>query len=119
MDSCDRIPNQSLVKIDGSGIGIVKSSKFENDEFIYEVEIEGTGLSFPFASYRLQKVKKPAALQTIPESRFVSIAEDDIDSFINDQENKNTLKKTLSDMKLLKSFLKTQNENRRLETLQN
>ena len=114
MDSDDKIPNQSLVKI---GIGVVKSSKFEDDEFIYEVEIEGTGLSFPFASNRLQKVKKPVALQTIPKSRFVSIEEDDIDGFINDQENRNTLKKTLCDMKLLKSFLETQNENRRLETI--
>jgi hypothetical protein len=72
MDSDDRIPNKSLVKIDGSGIGVGKSSKFEN-EFIYEVGIEGTDLSYPFASYCLQKVKKPATLQTIPESRFGSI----------------------------------------------
>ena len=39
-----RIPNKSFVKTDGSARGVV-SSKYENEEFVYEVEIEGTGLS--------------------------------------------------------------------------
>ena len=51
-----RIPNNSFVKIVGSGRGVVKSSKYENEEFVYEVEIEGTGLSIQFSSYHLEQL---------------------------------------------------------------
>lgn len=50
--------------------------------------------------------------------RFQSVGVSDIDKFVNDQENKNTLKKTICDMNLLKLFLEeTQNEKRAIETI--
>ena len=39
------ISNNSFLKIDRSGRGVVTSSKYESEEFVYEVEIEGTDLS--------------------------------------------------------------------------
>lgn len=50
--------------------------------------------------------------------RFQSVGASDIDKFVNDQENKNTLKKNICDMNLLKLFLdETQNEKRAIETI--
>ena len=109
-----RIPNNSFVKMDGSGRGVVKSSKYENEEFAYEVEIEGKSLSIQFSRYRTEQL--PPAPQMIT-SRFQSVDETDIYQFIHDQENRNTLKKTYGDMNLLKSFLGTQIENRVIESI--
>ena len=85
-----RIPNKSFMKIDGSGRGVVKSSKYENEEYVCEVEIEGTSLSIQFSSYRLDQLYP--APHTIT-SHFQSVGEADIDQFIHYQENRNTLKK--------------------------
>lgn len=46
--SVSRIPKNTVVKIDGEGTGVVKSSKFETDETIYDVEIEGINICLPF-----------------------------------------------------------------------
>ncbi|XP_062604368.1 zinc finger MYM-type protein 4-like [Saccostrea cucullata] len=83
---------------------------------IYEVEIEGTGLTLPFSSYRL-KIERPVSQQTMSGTRFESIDENDIDKYINEQENKNTWRKTSADINLLKSFLETQNESRPIEAI--
>lgn len=34
--SVNRIPSNTVLKIDGEGTGVVKSSKFVNDETIYD-----------------------------------------------------------------------------------
>lgn len=54
--SVSRIPKNTVVKIDGEGTGVVKSSKFEIDETIYDVEIEGIDICLPFSQYRLEIV---------------------------------------------------------------
>lgn len=46
--SVSRIPNNTVVKIDGEGTDAVKSSKFEIDETIYDVEIERDQYLFAF-----------------------------------------------------------------------
>lgn len=90
--SVSRIPKKTVVKIDGEGTDVVKSSKFEIDETIYDVKIEGINICSPFSQYRLEIV--PAKKQTMAStsSRFQSVGASDIDKFVNDQENKNTLK---------------------------
>lgn len=74
-------------------MGVMKSSTFENDETIYDVEIEGIDICLPFSQYRLEIV--PAKKQTMAStsSRFQSVGALAIDEFVNDQENRNTLKK--------------------------
>lgn len=42
---------------------------------------------------------------------------DDVQQFINDQENKNTMKKTLSDIKKLDKFMAERGEKRKLHTI--
>lgn len=54
--SVSRIPKNTVVKIDGEGTGVVKSSKFEIDETIYDVKIEGISICLPFSQYRLEIV---------------------------------------------------------------
>ena len=39
---------------------MVSSSKYETDEFVYEVEIEGTCVSIQFSSYCLVKLSQRA-----------------------------------------------------------
>ena len=68
-----------MMKIDDSGRGVVKFLKYENEKFVYEVEIEGT-----ISSYRLEQL--PLAPQKTT-SRFQSVNETDVDQFIHDQEN--------------------------------
>jgi integrase len=120
--SGSKIPNNTRVKIDGGGTGIVKSSRNENDGTIYDVEIEGTGLCFPFSQHRLEIIRT-VGMQTMPVSvntstRFQSIEGSDIDKLVHNQENRNTLKKTLYDMSLLKLFLEeTLNEKRPIECI--
>lgn len=46
--SVRKILSTTVVKIDGTGV--VKSSKFENDETIYDVEIERIDIWLPFFS---------------------------------------------------------------------
>lgn len=50
--SVSRIPKNTVVKIDGEGTGVVKSSKFEIDETIYDVEIEGIN-NYVFAFFSI------------------------------------------------------------------
>lgn len=50
--SVSRIPKNTVVKIDGEGTGAVKSSKFEIDETIYDVEIEGIN-NYVFAFFSI------------------------------------------------------------------
>lgn len=59
--SVSRISNNTVVNIDGEGTGVVKSSKFENDETIYNVKIEGIDICLPYSQYRLEIVRWPTA----------------------------------------------------------
>ena len=50
-------------------------------------------------------------------SRFVNYDSIEIEKFIQDKENKNTLRKTLYDVNLFKSFLQSKNEVREFHTI--
>ena len=47
--------------------------------------------------------------------RFVKFTEEEIASFTEDQENANTKKKTVSDLKLFNEFLNSEEEERNIE----
>lgn len=49
-----KIPNNSVMKINRKGTGVVKSSKFQNDETICDDEIKGIDICLPFTQYRLE-----------------------------------------------------------------
>ena len=49
--------------------------------------------------------------------RFVSITDSDVNTFLEGEANKNTQRKTQSDIALVNAFLLAENENRRLEDL--
>ena len=49
------------------------------------------------------------------EGRFASVCS--VEEFILEQENKNTVKKTERDVRLLERFLKTKNEDRKIEDI--
>lgn len=61
--SVSRIPKNTVVKIDGEGTGVVKSSKFEIDETIYDVKIEGISIYLHFSQYRLEIVYRQKSRQ--------------------------------------------------------
>lgn len=65
-----RIPNNSVVEIDGNGTDVVISPKFQNDETTYDYEIEGIDICLPLTLYQLEIA--PAKKQTIAStsSRF-------------------------------------------------
>ena len=50
-------------------------------------------------------------------SRFVNYDSIEIEKFIQDKENKNTLRETLYDVNLFKSFLQSKNEVREFHTI--
>ncbi|CAC5422992.1 unnamed protein product [Mytilus coruscus] len=51
------------------------------------------------------------------DAQYMDMTEHDIEQFIEGQQNKNTLTKTVRDIALLKKFLKAKNENRELQTI--
>ena len=54
------------------------------------------------------------------QNRFQDSNDDDIDKFLSDQKNKNTTKKTASDIKLFRSFLDKEGlENTQIEEIEN
>ena len=59
----------------------------------------------------------PNAKRKMASDRFVKLSEADIKSFSKEQENVNTKKKTLSDLKLFKEFLTSENERRELQEI--
>ena len=56
---------------------------------------------------------KTRSLSKMAEGRFVSVSS--VEEFILEQENKNTTQKTERDVRLLERFLKTKDEDRKIE----
>ena len=50
-------------------------------------------------------------------ARFVVVSDDDVNAFSEQQENENTKKKTLYDLKIFRKFLETCDEKREIENL--
>ena len=107
-------PNGSLVEIDGSGLGKIMSSDMSTGDFMYNVEIEGSeGFRVKLPEHRLTLLPKNAKQTT----RFHNVSESEIDNFVHNQTNKNTLSKTIYDLKLLRKYLENIGEHRPIETI--
>ena len=50
-------------------------------------------------------------------ARFVVVSDDDVNAFSEQQENENTNKKTLYDLKIFREFLETCDEKREIENI--
>ena len=50
-------------------------------------------------------------------ARFVVVSDDDVNAFSEQQENENTKKKTLYDLKIFREFLETCDEKREIENV--
>ena len=50
-------------------------------------------------------------------ARFVVVSDDDVNAFSEQQENENTKKKTLYDLKIFREFLETCDEKREIENI--
>ena len=50
-------------------------------------------------------------------ARFVVVSDDDVNAFSKQQENENTKKKTLYDLKIFREFLETCDEKREIENI--
>ncbi|KAK3093435.1 hypothetical protein FSP39_015689 [Pinctada imbricata] len=102
-------PTGSLVEIDGSGLGKIMSSDMSTGDFMYEVEIDGTDFRVTLPEHRLTLLPK--------KKRFQNVDESEIDNFVHNQTNKNTLSKTMYDLKLLRNYLSSIGEQRSIEQI--
>ena len=92
-------PNGSLVEIDGSGLGKIKSSDMPTGDFLYDAEVEGSeGFRVKLIEHRVTLLPKNAK----PTTRFHYISESEIVNFVHNQTNKNTPSKSTYDLKLLR-----------------
>lgn len=109
----EQLKVNTLVELKGGNKGLIKSWNFENGEYIYDVEIEND-ISLQYHRNELQIISSSEKQTT---SRFVSLGDNDVDEFVDDHENKNTLKKTVCNLNLLKTFFISQNESRSIESI--
>jgi hypothetical protein len=73
--------------------------------------LEETNLEIPYS--RIIKTEK----NTVNSDRFRPVEFSDIDKFLDENENENTNKKTLSDIRLFKSYLVNTGENTEIENM--
>ncbi|KAK3088308.1 hypothetical protein FSP39_017339 [Pinctada imbricata] len=102
-------PTGSIVEIDGSGLGKIMSSDMSTGDFMYEVEIDGTDYRVTLQEHRLTLLPK--------KTRFQNVDESEIDNSVHNQTNKNTLSKTMYDLKLLRNYLYSIGDQRSIETI--
>ncbi|XP_045163862.2 uncharacterized protein LOC123528196 [Mercenaria mercenaria] len=105
-----------FVQIDGKGGGQITEKVQRGFGTFFMVKLCNTEFEFEIEPERLKRVDCPApdkvTVQTTTTqptvkantSRFQHVNSDDINTFIDQQSNKNTLTKTMNDLKLLNSF---------------
>ena len=123
--SVSELKVDSIVKIDNSGEGKIVSVSETASGTIYSVQIEGIDFVAKLTADRVSLVAKqttapPTGLTDGDENadcRFVVVADDDIDKFVEKQANKKTLSKTRYDVKLVETFFKREKEERSLQDI--
>lgn len=110
-----RFPVNTFVKIDGKGKGKVIRELQSTNGIKYAVLIDGVDFEAHLAPERLSPFEQTEDRRR----RFVQFDIDDVDNFVNQQRNKNTLSKTLYDMKVLRQFMNTDeiNETRDIQDI--
>ena len=104
-----------VVKIDGSGQGIVTKSVFRGFgttylvklcDTDYEVELHPESVTvIPQTFQRRDAGSNPVQSTSGVQSRFQPVSDSDVDDFIEKQAKKETLAKIVSDLKVFDSFL--------------
>ena len=101
-----------IVRIDGKGRGTIKERIPRGFATFYCVKLD-CDIEVEIASERLVKIPQTVVnvptpvdppQQTSTSQRFIPVNQSDIGTFIENQANKNTLIKTVADLKILKSF---------------
>lgn len=115
------------VKVDGKGEAIVKEKVFRGFGTFYLVHFNDVDFEVELEPQRLTPVTPPRPnVQTTQtgqhstvSSRFVPSSELDINQFIEEQTNKNTLQKTMYDLKILNEYFQQPNvnENRSIQNI--
>lgn len=98
------------VRIDGKGLGIVKECVFRGFDTVYLIKLVDIDFEVELPRERLTVVSDDEpTLQQTPNhpapSRFDIASFEDVEEFNLQQTNKNTLAKTVYDLKILRAFL--------------
>ncbi|MES9905046.1 MAG: DUF3504 domain-containing protein [Sedimenticola sp.] len=116
------------VSIDGKGAGVVTEVVFRGFSTFYNVKLVDSDFEVELESKRLAILpedvpERPSVRQQSVRSnanqRFSMVSDTDVDNFNYQQTNKNTLTKTVHDLKILRAYLDEPeiNESRQIEEI--
>ena len=95
-------------------------NQFSVTSFVIFAPNRGFHRRFDIASSFIESTKnsqKMASNDLSSNERFMSFNEQDVDVFIEEEENENTKRKTKDDIALFTTFLQSENESRHLEEM--
>ena len=95
------ISSGDFVKIDGKGIALVKQQVCRDGAVMYIVQVCGCDFDVEIDAKRVQTVTKQT---TGRSSRFKIVTDQEVNDFNIKQTNKNTLTKTISDLRIFQAF---------------
>ena len=95
---------------------------FENDPFNTEGEILENKENIPLnnASNNMNNPSKPLTASPVPgpSTEFLEFSSEDVRKFIENEDNKNTSRKTLSDVQKFQRFLQTKGEQKEIQNIE-
>ena len=104
----DTISVGYFVKIDGKGIALVKQQVCRDGAVMYIVQVCGCDFDVEIDAKRVQTVTADSDSETKQttgsSSRFNIVTDQEVNDFNIKQTNKNTLTKTISDLRIFQSF---------------
>ena len=102
------ISSGDFVKIDGKGIALVKQQVCRDGAVMYIVQVCGWYFDVEIDAKRVQTVTADSDSETKQttgsSSRFKIVTDQEVNDFNIKQTNKNTLTKTISDLRIFQAF---------------
>ena len=101
------ISSGDFVKIDGKGIALVKQQVCRDGTVMYIVQVCGCDFDVEIDAKRVQTVTadhSETKQTTGSSSRFKYVTDQEVNDFNIKQTNKNTLTKTISDLRIFQAF---------------
>ena len=102
------ISSGNFVKIDGKGIALVKQQVCRDGAVMYIVHVCGCDFDVEIDAKRVQTVTADSDSETKQttgsSSRFKIVTDQEVNDFNIKQTNKNTLTKTISDLRIFQAF---------------
>ena len=102
------ISSGDFVKIDGKGIALVKQQVCMDGAVMYIVQVCGCDFDVEIDAKRVQTVTADSDSETkqttCSSSRFKIVTDQEVNDFNIKQTNKNTLIKTISDLRIFQAF---------------